>query len=154
MKALWRKFRDLPHFQQAIAMRAGVLLPFAVIILRVVGLRQSLRVFGWLSRPESFSNGALMEDVRPPAETITRIVQAVARRHPFRSNCLSRSLVLWSLLSRSKIDSDLRIGVGRKTKVFAAHAWVEHRGRILGNDKELCRQFVVFDRSIAAGACK
>jgi len=61
-------------------------------------------------------------------------------------------MVLWSLLCRWGIDSDLRIGVGNKAGDFAAHAWVEHRGRILGSDTELSQQFAVFDRSITSGA--
>ena len=133
-------------------MRAGVLLPLAVIILRMVGLRRSLRVFGWLSGPRFFSDVVGGEDVRPLAETITQIVQAVARHHPFRSNCLSQSMVLWSLLCRWGVHSDLRIGVGNKAGDFAAHAWVEHHGRILGNQEQWCRQFAVFDRSISSGA--
>jgi hypothetical protein len=151
MKVLWRKFRDLPPFQRAIAIRASALLPVALITLRILGLRHSLRVLGWLSRPKPFSNAAPKGYVRPLAETIAHIVQAVARHHPLRSNCLSQSLVLWSLLRQWGVDSHLRIGVNKQAESFAAHAWVEHRGQILGNDRQWCQQFRALDRLITSG---
>ena len=152
MMTLWRRFRELPPFHRAIALRAAALLPVALILLRILGLRHSLRFFGWLSGPKPVSNANREADLRPLADTIAHIVQAVARHHPLRFNCLSQSLVLWSLLRRLGVDSRLRIGVGRQAGAFAAHAWVECCGRILGDDEPWCEQFVALDRSVTAGA--
>ncbi len=120
-------------------------------MLRVCGFHHSVRVLGWLSGSTSLSNAPAEGDLRPLAETIASTVQAVARRHPLPSSCLSRSLVLWSLLRRWGIDSRLRIGVNKQEGSFEAHAWVEHRGEALGNDKRSCEQHVALDRAITWG---
>ena len=49
---------------------------------------------------------------------------------PGDSRCLTRSLVLMAMLARRGIFTDLVIGV-RTGEKFEAHAWIEHRGRIL-----------------------
>jgi hypothetical protein len=152
MKTLWRRFRDLSPFERAIALRAGAYLPVAAVTLRIAGLRRSLRIFGWLFEPRPFLN-VVEEDVRRPLDvTIAGIVQAVARRHPLRSNCLAQSLVLWSLLRQWGLQGDLRIGVSKRDGDFAAHAWVERRGRILAPRTHWRQRFAVFDRSITPEA--
>jgi hypothetical protein len=151
MRISWRKFRELPPFQRAIAVRAVALLPVVAIMLRVFGLRRSVRVSGWLSGSKPLSDAPAEGHLRPLAETIANTVQAVARRHPLPSSCLSRSLVSWSLLRRWGIDSQLRIGVNKQAGSFEAHAWVEHRGQPLGNDKKCSKQYVALDRAITAG---
>lgn len=47
---------------------------------------------------------------------------------PMDAKCLTRSLVLTSLLARRGIESTLVIGV-RRNGDFEAHAWVEHDDR-------------------------
>ena len=151
MKFSWRKFRELSPIRRATAVRAVALLPVVSIMLRVVGLRRSARVLRCLSQPRPLSDASAKDDLRRVAETIAGAVQAVARRHPFPSSCLSRSLVVWSLLRRRGVDSHLRIGVRKQEGRFQAHAWVEHRGRPLGNDT-ICRiQYAALDRAITSG---
>lgn len=71
-----------------------------------------------------------------PAET-ARILTAVARRLPFHTTCLDRSLALYRMLRRDRIEARLRIGVKRDARSIAAHAWVEHRGvLLLGSEAE------------------
>jgi hypothetical protein len=48
---------------------------------------------------------------------------------PHDPRCLTTSLVLTALLARRGIPAKLVIGV--RADPFAAHAWVEHRGRPL-----------------------
>jgi hypothetical protein len=40
-------------------------------------------------------------------------------------NCLARSLVLWWLLKRRGIDSQIRLGVRKENAILLAHAWIE-----------------------------
>jgi hypothetical protein len=118
-------------------------------MLRFLGFRRTLRVFRRLSGPNPSSGAPRERHIRPPAETIAHVVEAVTRHHPLRSNCLSQSLVLWSLLRRCGVESHLRIGVGKQAGVFEAHAWVEHRGRILGSGEDSCRQFSALDHPVS-----
>jgi Transglutaminase-like superfamily len=57
-------------------------------------------------------------------------VERVLRLLPADSRCLVRSLVLLALLERRGLGAALVIGVLPEPE-FAAHAWVEHRGRAL-----------------------
>ena len=62
------------------------------------------------------------------AELLGRAVWRLLSVLPADVKCLSQALVLDSMLSRRRIDSLVVIGVDGGER-FAAHAWVEHRGR-------------------------
>jgi hypothetical protein len=64
--------------------------------------------------------------------TIARSVALVSRLVP-RATCLTQAIVVEALLTQAGIDSRLRIGVARQPdgNRFEAHAWVEHKSRIL-----------------------
>jgi hypothetical protein len=72
----------------------------------------------------------------PPEEaTVGRLVwatAAAARHHLYAMPCLPRALALRWLLARHGIAAELRIGVARRAGELAAHAWVEWRGRAVG----------------------
>jgi hypothetical protein len=57
-------------------------------------------------------------------------VEVASRLYP-RQTCLKKALVLYSLLSRSGFDVQVQIGAARDRGRLDAHAWVEHRGRII-----------------------
>lgn len=65
-------------------------------------------------------------------------------------NCLARSLVLWWLLQRRGIDSEIRIGVRRSRQGAGMefHAWVEHRGAVINDAADIREHFATFDRAI------
>ena len=72
---------------------------------------------------------ALREPVEAEAEAIRLgwVVSRALDRLPGDSACLTRSLVLTTLLARRDIGSSLVIGF-RSSEAFAAHAWVEVAG--------------------------
>ncbi|HEY0514527.1 MAG TPA: lasso peptide biosynthesis B2 protein [Thermoanaerobaculia bacterium] len=57
---------------------------------------------------------------------------AAARHHLYPMRCLPRALALRWLLARQGVAAELRIGVTREGDGLAAHAWVERRGRPVG----------------------
>ncbi|MDX2437132.1 MAG: lasso peptide biosynthesis B2 protein, partial [Acidobacteriota bacterium] len=63
---------------------------------------------------------------------------------PFPSTCLSKSLVLWSLLLRSGTDAEIRIGVFKDSDDFAAHAWVEVDGTPVNDTADVVERHEVF----------
>jgi hypothetical protein len=80
---------------------------------------------------------AVRARARPPAAGGERfagrlgaIVDGYLRRLPGDTRCLTRSLVLLSMLARRGIGGQLVIGV-RAAPHFGAHAWVELDGRAL-----------------------
>lgn len=85
---------------------------------------------------------------RPPSpgelEWAVTVVETAARAHFRRAWCLQRSCaLLWVLRSRH-LAADLVIGVRRLP--FAAHAWVEAQGRVVGDDPRLCGRYQVIER--------
>ncbi len=71
------------------------------------------------------------------AARIALAVRRAAEHGLFRPACLVRSIALTRLLERHGIPgSQLRVGVRREGERFAAHAWVEYGGRVLGDQEE------------------
>jgi transglutaminase-like putative cysteine protease len=69
------------------------------------------------------------EDAYGTGLRMGRIVTRVLRVLPRDPRCLARSLVLTALLARRGVPATIVIGVCPDP--FAAHAWVEYRGRPL-----------------------
>lgn len=128
---LWR----LPRAHRLLLVRAGLWLLAVDLGLRVLGfarLRQLLaRGVAPASEPVA---GA---DTWGEAETLARWVAVAARHHLYPMRCLTRSLVVWRLLARRGIASELHIGVRKQASELVAHAWVECAGRPVGEDGEV-----------------
>ena len=74
---------------------------------------------------------------------------AIAAAHGiYRANCLKQSLVLWWLLSRRGIKSEIVFGAQRDVvDDFNAHAWVECNGINLSDSEEVQQRFAAFQKS-------
>lgn len=72
---------------------------------------------------------------RDPA-IVARIVRIAATHGPFRTECLPRAVVLWTLLQRDGFDAEVKLGVRQGPRGFEAHAWVELEGVALGQAVE------------------
>ena len=72
---------------------------------------------------------------------LQRLVDAAAHHHLYPMTCLRRSLVLQRLLARRGIPVDLQIGVQHEAGHLKAHAWVEYRGRAIGEPQAISTQF-------------
>ena len=87
---------------------------------------------------------------QPPVKSvlpIIRRVRLIVRYSPW-SNCLRQSLVLWYLLRRQGLKSELRIGMRRQEGVFQAHAWVEYQGDILNDIQGVRQLYATFPKPI------
>jgi hypothetical protein len=117
-----------------------------------------LRVFGFrcwkefLERRAERPNGKQTEQDASgvSAKRIVQLETAATRNLLFKTNCLEQSLVLWMLLRRRGFPAELKIGVRKDGGEFEAHAWVELDGEALNNESEENREFVPFDRPVAA----
>src|SRR5207248_3122289 len=83
---------------------------------------------------------------------LTRAVNRAARYMFVPSTCLSRSLVLKSLLAREGLDGDVRIGVRAATSGIEAHAWVEHAGTPINDRHDIAAAFQPFDGALSPRA--
>jgi hypothetical protein len=159
----WRRWRGLTPGERRLALQASLLLPLMGLALRAAGFK---RVRRWALNGSTFNVPTFQRsNAEPPAERVAEVVDWVARAHPCRPTCLTRSLALAWMLRRSGIAAELRIGVrldgdrqdtevdfeastsartkGSRSRL-RAHAWVEHDGRALGETREFGDCFVAF----------
>lgn len=91
--------------------------------------------------------------IRDVAWRNARAVRRAARYGLFRPKCLARSLALQRLLERDGVQgSVIRVGVRRTDGRFAAHAWVELAGRVIGDDRETVAAYTDLARFRKDGA--
>jgi len=72
------------------------------------------------------------------------MVKIAAERRIINANCLQQTLVLWFLLRRHGIASEICFGARKQEGEVQAHAWIESFGQALNEDKEVCRHFSPF----------
>jgi len=142
-----RVWRLSPAERWSLAL-ALALLPLTALALWVVGFRRWQATLARLAPVGPSPKGRDEADLIGQARTVARMVDAAARHGPYRATCLPRSLALWCLLQRRRIDGDLRIGVRKKAGRFEAHAWVELRGVVLNDSGDVHERFAAFDRAI------
>lgn len=96
----------------------------------------------------SRADGATLARARRLASASER----AARLLPVRPSCLVRALALRELLRRRGIDgSRVRVGVRREEDGFAAHAWLEYRGRVLDSFGASSAEFEGLDIDVDPG---
>lgn len=124
MSALARFF-TLSGADRLLVLRAAT----ALVTVRVaLSLVSTQRLRQWAA-------GMRVPEKRQPIERIAWAVSAVSRRMP-GATCLVSAFALQHLLSREGHPSSLHIGVAKRDRRFAAHAWVEVEGRTLIGEVE------------------
>jgi len=86
---------------------------------------------------QSADAGPLPSDpaVLKRASFVTRRVDWLGDKMPFRTTCLVRAVAGWLLLTRRGIASTIRFGVAMENGKLAAHAWlIVHGESLLGGD--------------------
>jgi hypothetical protein len=86
------------------------------------GVRAAMRLAVALSKIPSLRVRPTLE----PSLVVAR-VQSIARRMPFRADCLPQSLTSWVELQRSGFTPTVRLGIALDDDP-SAHAWVELDG--------------------------
>jgi hypothetical protein len=76
-----------------------------------------------------------------------RMVRSAAYRSLGTPTCLEKSLVLWWMLGRQGIASNLRIGTRKTGDKFEAHAWVECNEMAINEPEELHKHYTAFDEA-------
>ena len=79
------------------------------------------------------------------ARHLAELVDAAARRHLVRYECLPRSLTLLRLLGREGIRAKLKMGVRKENGKVLGHAWVECAGEVVNDAKGPGEQFAVLE---------
>ncbi len=138
----WWAFAGLPAAQRRAFLVAEALLPPVTVLLKTGGYGRAQR---WLAKAPP---GRLRTagDSLATGRMVGRAVTMAANHSPLPSTCLSRSLVIWLLLRRRGIDSEIRLGVRKDAGAVAGHAWVEHQGVPLNDTDDVVERYTVFRR--------
>ena len=154
---LFRKlktFRSLPPGERDIFFQFLVLLPVVAWRVQFLPIKST---FTWLRSklPPNVKHQLEEEAILPQAQRTTWLMFKALRFSLIKGKCLSQSLVLWHLLGRQGITSQLRIGFNKDISQipvasdnFTAHAWVECQGVILNERPDVYQRFVVFDEAM------
>jgi hypothetical protein len=134
--------------QRAIFGHSLVLLPLTALGLRLMGLRRVQAMLIVAAKTSAATPCAAEMHMR--AKRAARVVAAAARHGPYRASCLPISLTLQRLLRWRGIETDLRLGVRKIDGRLEAHAWLEHGGVPLGDDRDIHERYAAFDRSTAS----
>ena len=148
-------FWQLPGSDRLLLLQALLLIPLVAISLKVLGFQRTQSFLTRLA-PKSIRATAQASanapspdvDLLSQVRTTARMVRIAVRYNSPWNNCLKQSLVLWWLLRRQGIDSELRIGVKQEGGKLEAHAWVEYDGKVLNDSQDVRSRFTMFDRPI------
>jgi hypothetical protein len=152
MWKLLHRFRRLDHESRALFLRGVVLILLVSISLRLRGFRATQGTLRRRLRAAVNSASSKSAPLRASDDVarIVRMMQAAAR-HSFASpNCLEVSLVLWYLLKRQGIPSDIRIGTRKIDYRLEAHAWVERNGVALNEFDQAHLHYAPFDAAFSS----
>ncbi len=141
----WYTFWRLEWRSRWLFFQALWLLPVVALSLRIWGFRRTQSTLARLVTAPVMPSPSTNQ--LPQVKNTARMVGLAVRYSPPWANCLKKSLVLWWLLRRQGIDSELRIGV-QCAGNFQAHAWVEYEKVVLNDRWDVRDRFAVFERSI------
>lgn len=143
-----RRFRALEPGARGLFLRAAALLPLISLSLRMRGFRatQASLQKRIAARPSNRYDASSTATAELAALT-ARMVRSAAYRSLGTATCLEKSLVLWWLMARQGIASELRIGARKTGQLFEAHAWVEYRGVALNEPEEPHQHYAAFDEA-------
>lgn len=123
------------------------------VAVRALGLVVAFRLALWTLPARRVLAAAPRRRVRPAGvapERTAWLVRAAARRVPDAS-CLTRALAVRWLLAQDGLESTLHFGHRRDERgAFAAHAWLEHEGRVLVGGEGGLSHYHRFDAPPAA----
>ena len=138
-----RQLTALSLLQWWIILVALFMLPMIALSLKLSGFKQTKNR---MSRfvPRNVADVSAREDDLSRARIISRAVAIAGNHGLFKANCLKQSLLLWWLLARRGIATELKLGTQKSPQeTFNAHAWVEYKGEALGNSSDFQHQFLV-----------
>jgi len=141
----WEKFNRLTSGELWFLIRALCLLPLVTLGLRLKGFKSMQST---LANRLPVGDVSIDQKALSQAYVIARMVKVAAVHGLCRATCLPQSLVLWWLLQRRGIGSDLRFGVQRAEDRLEAHAWVEVDGVPVNDTEDVRQRFNMFSDEV------
>ena len=158
----FRKLQRLPADERWLLLQALVLLTLTALGVRAFGVGRWRRMLAKLTpfRRVRNPNSSIADQsqrslplqdspaTRQRVRVIARSLRIAAEHGIYHPNCLQRALVLWWLLGRNRIESEIRFGARKEEGQLVAHAWVECFGFALNESSDVCQHYSPF-KSVA-----
>ena len=126
---------------------AMVLLPAVAISLRLRGFKQTQNSLCRFVLEESNLPEPDETDI-VKARVVAKMVAVASGHGVYHATCLKQALVLWWMLARRRIKSEIIFGVQKESvNNFNAHAWVECNEVNLSDSEEVQLKFASFIRN-------
>ena len=144
MQKRFEQLKSLSLQEWRVLLASLILLPLTAFFLQLSGVKRTRKMMScFLSSISTQQNKG--ESELQEARVVAHMVSVAARYSVYRASCLKQSLVLWWLLGRRGIDSEIRIGVQKELGGgLKAHAWVEYEGQPLSEPKDINKKFSAF----------
>jgi hypothetical protein len=123
----------LPVRDKWLLAQSLVVLPANGLALRLMSFKRWQTILSRLAAFDGQRSDATVDSTLPVACRTAELVRIAAGRGPYAGSCLPRSLTIWWLLRRQKVDSKIRFGARKECNQLKAHAWVELHGIALNN---------------------
>ena len=153
--SLTTKIRRLMSRQPAVRrelLAAVMMLPVNALGIRLLGLQRWSNILrGLVQRRDRTLRAENRANLVPRALELLRIGM---RHGPYAGNCLSQSVTLWWLLLRRGVETQLIIGARTAAGKLEAHAWVEHKGRVLNDWPDVSNRFPPLGTAIPPSGLK
>ena len=135
---------NLEGEERSLFLVSYILLPLVDISLRFRGVRRTATTLAKrCPQPEPDKIVELSEVRR-----VVQMVKLAVKYSPPWASCLRKSLVLWYLLRRKGIETELRIGSRRNEGKFEGHAWIEYQGMVLNDTPNVRQHFTMFKQPL------
>lgn len=141
------RLKALSFYEWRLLLASMLLLPLAALVLDLFGFKRTQTFMSRFVRAERGTDFPEVNTLQE-ARGVARMVSVAAGNGLYRANCLKQSLVLWWLLARLGISSEIQIGVNREeAEAINAHAWVECGGQALIDPEYIRQQFSAFENN-------
>ncbi len=139
-----KQFREFSFPQKKVLCLAMLSLPLIALLLHTLGYKRTTFLLSRFMPAESSRHAPVGNELNKVRD-LARITHISARHNVYKANCLKQALLIWFLLGRRSISSEIKIGMQKDPDcTFSAHAWVECNGEPLIDSKDTIDRFSAF----------
>ena len=140
----WAKYQSLPVEDRFKLIAYAFLLVLVQIALSWFGYQKVYTFLVSHPRKRDLFPGQEGESLKV-AKHYSYMVSIAARYGLFRATCLRQALLVFWLLRRRGIQTDLRIGVRREGESIFAHAWLNYGEDVITEGSLVEKNFSAFE---------
>lgn len=139
-----RKFFRLPAADRWVLFQIFIFLPLTRLGLCLFGFKRTFAAIAWLA--SALKRQPLIKaNEADEIERLRRWIRFNKFHGLYGGNCLSRSLMLWWLLQRRGVHTEMRIGTRWLEGEFQAHAWLEYKGLPINAKSDVRQKYLAFE---------